>query len=154
VASITGANFSSWYNQAGGTAFVEYAVAPSGPLSQIFGFRGNSYALRHSASGGAQVELDFAVGLAGGGGLGLPKNKFAGRFRAGDYTQTVNGSALFISTYAGAPNSIVSPTTYLSLGNAAGSEVGAVARINAPIARFAYWQAFLSNATLLALSTL
>jgi len=150
VASITGANFSSWYNQAGGTVFAEYAVVPSGPLSQVFAFRENSFALRHSATTVGFVELDFAVGLGTVGGFGLSKNKFAGRFRAGDYTRTINGGAITTNTYAGAPNSIAA-TTYLSLGTGASPDLGgpgSVVRINAPIARFTYWTIGLSNLAL------
>ena len=148
IASMTGANFSSWYRQDEGTFVVAYsgnlslraAVVTDGTSSnamglsittstaQLEGYVGNTF------QGSGTVSGIFASGVA---------YKQAGAYRLNDVVCVLNGELGVVDTAYAIP-----PVNRLALGN---SRLGSQ-YLNGHIARLAYFPSRLSNAELQALT--
>ena len=155
VASITGSNFSSWYNQTEGTVFAEYKrlVNNTGRIL-TFNDTTSSEQIRIAASLSTNIRPDWqvldnsvvqanvlgtvevAVGAAG---------KTAGTYKLNDFQQATN------STLGTADTTGTLPTpTVLNIG---ANESGSNSMLNGTIKRLTYWPWRLSNATLQALTS-
>ena len=148
VASITGSNFSSWYNQTEGTVFANATAAVAASILPCYasidnGTTSERLQLRRTGSG---ANPSYRV-VAGGQSIDSATKTIGSP--AGFNSQTL---AYASSNYEGACNgtlegliSIVNrPTaTQLQIGNGAGS-----AAINGHIRRLTYWPVRLANTTL------
>ena len=153
VASITGSNFSSWYNQTEGTMFADVLNTAVIGTTRIFSVSNNANANRihinrGSVSGGnigvvvttssvAQVGLTLATSLAA-----LTSNKSAFAYKTNDFAGSVNGLTPVTQNTGSIPT--VSQAT---IGN--GDTVGLNTMIGT-IKRLTYWPTRL--ATLQAIS--
>ena len=151
VASITGANFSSWYNQTEGTMFADVLNTAVIGTTRIFSVSNNANANRihinrGSVSGGnigvvvttssvAQVGLTLATSLAA-----LTSNKSAFAYKTNDFAGSVNGLTPVTQNTGSIPT--VSQAT---IGN--GDTVG-LNTMNGTIKRLTYWPTRLADTTL------
>ena len=152
VATITGANFSQWYNQSEGTFVVE---ADSGgnvstiPIYRVLsaGSGGDTISLfmyNGSWGGTSRVGSVFQADLevAGTYTANVPaKTAFA--FKADDFAASVNGSAVLTDTSGTVPT-----VAALNLGSGGGS-----AYLNGHIRSLTYYNTRLPNARLQALTS-
>jgi hypothetical protein len=156
VASITGANFSSWYNQSEGTMYVEGAVAqPASGANQFF-FRtsdngyNNSIALNVQTVGFASIATS-ANGVFDGNAtsdVALTANttaRFAGAYAANDLRFCFNGATLVVDTSA----TISSTLTRADIGS---DHIGFNRIKGGTIRRLVYWPQRLPDAVLRALT--
>ena len=152
VASITGTNFSSWYNQTEGTVFAEAIPRASGFNGGLISFDNGTTDERIQArlnsglaaslvvSDGAVVQANIlslntisAGALARGGYV----------YKADDFAVTLNGTAPVSDTSGTLPT-----PTQATVGNAVGASY-----LNGTIKRLTYWPVRLSNTTLQAITT-
>jgi hypothetical protein len=146
VASITGSNFSSWYNQTEGTVFgsasVSVAAAYSGYVAEIGSFNDGFLMFRQSDSQPVQrVRVGGADQYINGFGAiwtttGVFRNVMA--YKADDFAGSINGGALGIDASGTLP--VVSS---LQVGR-----TGSTAYLNGHIRRITFWPTRLSNTTL------
>jgi hypothetical protein len=153
VASMTGTNFSSWYNETGGTVFFNAVSAPVNNIAQflysisngttsewILSRRNTSgfIATGINDNGVSQGEIS-SVAIAGAASY-----KAAYAYALNNLGQSVNGAT------AGAVASATLPTvTRLDIGqNFSGSQL-----LNGTIKRLTYWPVRLPNTTLQAITT-
>jgi len=152
VASITGANFSSWYRQDEGTVFADntsYAINNT----RIASFSDNTASnrvliARGSGSGGninITVTVDGTVQVSSfvfASSLGANTAlKVAGGFKASDFAGSVNGAAPTTRT----SGSMATTVNQLGIGN---GEVLGTNTFSGTIRRLVYWPQRLSNSTL------
>ena len=148
VASITGANFSSWYNQTEGTIFANataavaasilpcYASIDNGTTSERLQLRrvtnGTSPSYRVVAGG---QSIDSATKT-----IGSPTgfNSHVLAYASSNYEGACNGTLEGLTSIVNRPTA-----TQLQIGNGAGSTV-----INGTIKRLTYWPTRLSNTSL------
>ena len=151
VASITGSNFSSWYNQTEGTMFADALNTAVIGTTRIFSVSNNANANRihinrGSVSGGnigvvvttssvAQVGLTLATSLAA-----LTSNKSAFAYKTNDFAGSVNGLTPVTQNTGSIPT--VSQAT---IGN--GDTVG-LNTMTGTIKRVTYWPTRLADTTL------
>ena len=150
VASITGSNFSSWYNQTEGTVFADSVQANISPTSRLVSASDNTTSNRVALSrasgssgnisltvtnaGSAQVSsLVFGTALAAG-----TSNKVATIYKAADFAGSVNGLAAVTQGTGTVPSSL----TQLAIGN--GDILGANP-MTGTIKRLTYWPTRLST---------
>jgi hypothetical protein len=147
VASITGANFSSFYNQTEGTVFEEVAVAANsfatyasidnGTTTQNSTYldndSGNIRAVTFSSSTAVSVLVLGAVGTAG------LFNKLSSTYKVNDFAAVRSGGTVQVDTSGAVPVSL----TQLCLGRAPSGL--AVTYINGTIKRLTYWPVRLGN---------
>ena len=152
VASVTGSNFSSWYNQTEGTVFAEAIPRASGFNGGLISFDNGTTDERIQArlnsglaaslvvSDGAVVQANIlslntisAGALARGGYV----------YKADDFAVTLNGTAPVSDTSGTLPT-----PTQATVGNAVGASY-----LNGTIKRLTYWPVRLSNTTLQAITT-
>ena len=147
VASITGANFSSWYRQDEGTVFAE--ASPKANAAFV-GFNdgttsnrirlahtGTTAALAVNVTGGA---LQFSINS---GAASFPVNtqgKVVLAMKASDFALVANTSSVFTST------GLMPSINQATIGSAIG--VTTPPSINGTIKRLTYWPVRLPNATL------
>lgn len=151
VASITGTNFSSWFNAAAGTVYTQArALAPAGTQPNIWVFDDgslNNFMLARVTGGGATSTLFAGVGgtlvcsiastsLAIGSTFAQ-----ATAYALNDFANTVNGGAVVTDTLGAVP--VVNRATI-------GSRQSYY--LNGTIARLTYFPTRLSNAELQALT--
>jgi hypothetical protein len=153
VASMTGTNFSSWYNASEGTLYVEAqlqgveGLAPAALVSIDDVTTNNRIILRRSlVAGTANFRFVSSAGsidanLLSGSNTGL--NKMIAAFKAGDQ-QSANNGTLFTGITPVASLPIV---TRLAIGDGTGSTPA-----SGTIRRIAYYPTRLSNAQLQALT--
>ena len=150
VASITGTNFSSWYNDSEGTMFADSArtsVVPTADFPQVFyfsdGTADNSINIGYLTASFSQ----FRVRTAGTNEANLlPSNSnlrriVAGCYRVNDAAMSDGGGAVSVS---GTPVTLPSGINKVTIG---GSQVSANP-LNGTIRRLTYWPTRLSNDTL------
>ena len=151
VASITGTNFSSWYNQTEGTFYSE---------NRIGGFQANNYPNVFSANDSTNnniinnYRLDYAIrytyGVTAGGVLQTSFNQ-SPAIAAGAVAKmatavaTNNGILVVNGTEQGADSSLTMPTGINRLQIPGGGDM--------TIKRLTYWPVRLSNTTLQAITT-
>ena len=149
VASVTGANFSSWYNQTEGTVFAEYSrlVNASGRVFTFNDTTANEQ-IRITASLSTNIRPDWQVldnGAVQANVLGAAEvavgatGKTAGTYKLNDFQQATNRSLGTADTAGTLPT-----LTVLNIG---ANETGS-SSINGTIKRLAYWGQRLANPTL------
>ena len=156
VASVTGANFSSWYNQTEGTVlyegtvaanqFATYASIDNGTTTQNSTYldndSGNVRAVTFSSSAAVSVLALGAIGTAG------VFNRLSSTYKVNDFAAVRNAGTVQTDTSGAVPVSSIQ----LCLGRAPSGL--AVTYINGTIKRLTYWTVRLANATLQAITTL
>jgi len=147
VASITGASFSSWYNQTEGTVFAEFMPRTfsqaSGLLSLDDGTTSERLQTRLNTSGngtfvvadGGSVQANF--GTTASAALNT-KGKLATSFAANSFKASLNGGVVASDTAGTLPT-----VTQAVIGNAVGAFV-----FNGPLSRITFWPKELSESTL------
>lgn len=152
--SITGADFSQWYNQAEGTLWVQY-LAGAGIASRRIasindGTSGNNILLIASnGSGTAANYLEITSGgstqaiLGAGTVYASGTQKSAATYKANDIAFSRNGGAALTDNTATIPN-----VTRLEIGSLLAANY-----LNGPIARLIYWPRRLPNSVIQALAT-
>jgi hypothetical protein len=149
VASVTGSNFSSFYNETEGTVFAEAQLQSIAARSAaVFDINDNSTNNRivHRQittgaderttirSGGAQV-ASLSVGSPT-----LLSRKMADVYKINDFAATANGVAVATSTSGAVPVSVSQMLI--------GFELGPQGQLGGTIKRLTYWPVRLSNTTL------
>ena len=155
VASVTGANFSSWYNQTEGTVFAEYSrlVNASG---RIFTFNDTTSTeqIRITASLSTNIRPDWQVidgGSVVANVLGAAEiavgatGKTAGTYKLNDFQQATNSTLGTADTVGTLPT-----LTVLNIG---ANETGSGSMLNGTIKRLTYWPVRLANPTLQSITT-
>jgi hypothetical protein len=154
VASITGSNFSSWYNQTEGSFYVENQLPPSNPPAGTFpgvlsannGTSTNQMMIywlsttvgRWFVRESGTITADISASAVTAGS----STRFAVRYASNDAAISANGGAI------GSDTSVVLPTVdRLTIGAQA-----VTAPLNGTIRRLAYWPTRLSNTTLQAIT--
>jgi hypothetical protein len=152
VASITGANFSSWYRQDEGTVFAECAVALPASGGNQFVFRASDNGFNNNTTiniqGGGFASMATAAGGVFDGAaasvLALTANvnqRFAGGYAIDNLGVSLSGGVVAVDTSA------TMPTTLNRLD--IGSDHISTNRVRAgTIRRLTYWPARLSNGVL------
>jgi hypothetical protein len=145
VASMTGTNFSSWYNQSEGT-FVANGVSFGGAVAGLYSASNGTSA--QSVSVRLQQQFSFAQGLNRASFTyttnSIARHGFA--YKANDYAAAFNGTALTISAQ---PTAVPTTANVLNIGTL---ETG-VFSLNGTIQRISYYPTRLPNATLQALTS-
>jgi hypothetical protein len=158
AASMTGTNFSSWYNQAAGTLYTEWQkFAPSTFQAVAIasdGSNSNAIAIGHGSISGVNnnLRLDVVAGNVSQASIitisNSPSNTFAktaAAFAVNDFSVVSNGGS------AGTDTSGVLPVVNrLSIG---ASAVGTSAFLNGTIRKIAYYPLRVTNANLQALTS-
>jgi hypothetical protein len=155
-ATVSGVDFTSWYNEVEGTMLAEFdLLAPA--LAR--GFNGGAWVLKkdlsdnialifsnsfgnavgYMAAGGAQQVGAFTVATVPGG----TPMKFASAFKVDDYAQSLNGAAVDTDSVLTMPTGLTS----LHIGE---SDIGTP--LSGHIRSLRYFRTRLSNATLQALT--
>ena len=152
VASITGANLSSWYNQTEGTVFAEFTprtfAQACGLLSLDDGTTSERLQTRLSTAGngsflvsdGGSVQANFST--TNSTVLNI-KGKLATSFALNSFQACLNGESVASDTLGTLPT-----VTQAVIGNAVGAFI-----FNGPISRLTYWPVRLANPTLQSIST-
>lgn len=151
AASMTGANFSSWYRADEGTIYTEFK-ANAASVGQSFasiddGTTGNAIYLITSPSNSVfdrfQVNVGGATQAAIGtsGFIATNQNKMAGAYKVNDFERAINGASL-TDTLGTVP-----VVNTLRLGNQAGASF-----LNGTIKKLAYYPKRLTNTQLQALT--
>jgi hypothetical protein len=148
-ASMTGTNFSSWYNAAEGTLYAEwdmYAFNAGLNYRATFndGTTSNSLRMRLAPSGTTQVRHDVvnsstATTLGSPSTVNLTLTKEAMAFATNDYAGVINGATVVTSSTLTLPTA-----TQLSIGS---RETG-ISQLNGRIRKLVYYPRRLSNAEL------
>jgi hypothetical protein len=157
VVSMTGTNFSDWYNATQGTFFAQYTAG----LNGVFAFSAvnsttpttEAMYLRYNASqhqgvtvtGGVNVSAIFDV--TGASAVNNVKTAFA--YKANAYGIRSNGGASATAAANSASGALPSGINKLSIGS---NQTGAAGFLNACIAKLSYYNISLLNAELSAVS--
>lgn len=156
VASMTGTNFSSWYNQNQGTFLTIYSLARPSSGSNQFTCRAsdngynNAVAMNNTSTGFAQIATASGGVFDGAASAisGLAANvvvKFAGCYATNDLAVSLNGAAVVTDTSATIPTNLIRFDI--------GSDHAGVNRIQGGhLQRIAYYPTRLPNGTLQALT--
>ena len=149
VASITGADFSSWYNQTEGTVFAEFMPRTfsqaCGLLSLDDGTTSERLQTRLNTSGngtfvvadGGSVQANFGTTASASASLNT-KAKFATSFAVNLFKASLNGGSVASDTSGTLPT-----VTQAVIGNAVGASI-----FNGPLSRITFWPKELSESTL------
>jgi hypothetical protein len=151
VASITGTNFSSWYNQTEGTVFAEYKRLTNFSAGRICLFSDTTAneQMRINGSVSTNIRPDWQVidgGSVVANVLGAVEiavgasGKTAGTYKLNDFQQATNSSLGTADTAGTLPT-----LTVLNIG---ANETGSGSMINGTIKRLTYWPVRLANPTL------
>jgi hypothetical protein len=150
VASITGSNFSSFYNQTEGTVFADAkvtTVAPATSLTSVFalsdGTTSNRIAVYKRANADTSTRLDVqtsgsSVVFINAGTFGV-SNLIAASYRVDDFAISLNGLTPGTDTLGAIPT-----VSRLNIGNYADSTLP----LNGTIKRLTYWPTRLADTTL------
>jgi len=156
VASITGTNFSGWYNQTEGTVFADntnYGVSNSRIASFSDNSTSNRFIVGRGSGSGGNINFFVAVGgvtqvssliLASSLSFGLAA-KVAVAVKASDFAGSANGLAPVTQT----TGSMTTTLSQLTIGN--GETLG-LNMFSGTIKRFTYWPTRLANTTLQAIT--
>ena len=156
VASITGTNFSSWYNQTEGTVFAEF-----GPYGNTGTSANPGIVQANNGTGANRVALFaglttvpvFAIdntsvnqAYLNTPGVLSPTvtSKLSGAYRSNDFARTVNGGNLATDASGTVPT-----VNQLQIG----AGLGGIAGLNGTIKRLTYWPVRLANTTLQSITT-
>ena len=149
VASITGANFSSWYRQDEGTVFVETAGVPAN--ATIYNFHDGTSNNRIIAGYSADTVVQWRINNGGVDQWNANITALASRatlrhilsYKTNDFAGCANGGALQLDTLGSVPT-----TSSLALG----MNVNSVGQLNGTIRRLVYWGQRLPNNVLQAIT--
>lgn len=150
AASMTGTNFSSWYNQAEGTMYADVTYGNLTALKQIFQLgAGTSGALttRFSSDGSnanfqvVNTTLEVNLNL----GTVSTNAKMSGAYKFNDFAGSLNGATPVVDTLGTLPNLL--DTAFI--GNRSGSD----RFLNGTIRKIAYYPIRVSNTNLQALTS-
>jgi hypothetical protein len=157
AASMTGANFSSWYNQAEGTLFADYfqnnGLASGGGLfTSSDNTNNNRIILTADGAGSGNIQPGLYVTAAGAAqaaivaGIGTQNsfNKLAGAYEINNFACSFNGEAAVEDTSGVLP---VVDRAYIGAG-ATGATL-----INGTIKKIAYYPIRVTNAQLQGLTS-
>jgi hypothetical protein len=157
AASMTGANFSSWYRADEGTLYAE-SIAPAGigaPNAWVFSLDNGSISERMFGRYNASTfTTTFAIGALGAsqalltsvaGFTNRQSVKTASTFKTDDVATSTNGASVLTDTSAYIPPNI----NVLRIG---GSDPSLVAYLNSTIKKLAFYPRRISNAELQALT--
>jgi hypothetical protein len=149
VASITGTNFSSWYNQTEGTVFADANVG-SGVFPYAYGISdgtGNNRILLYRVNNPATSSTPFDLRVDSGGSnsasftINAATTRFGFAYKANDFAVSGNGGAAITDATGAVPSvnqmTIGGPTFF---------------QCNGTIKRFTYWPVRLANPTLQAIT--
>ena len=145
VASITGSNFSSWYNQAEGTVFAEFTAAAYNTASLAIsdGTNNNRIMIDRGSTGTRYIITNAGVSQSGGAQTPYTLNSFAKAsigFALDNCNLAVNGLTQTVDTSVSIPSTV----DRLLLGvNASASGYG-----NGPIKRVTFWPIRPADSTL------
>jgi hypothetical protein len=156
VASITGTNFSSFYNQTEGTVFAEYKRLTNVSAGRICLFSDTTANEQMRINGSVSVNIRPDWQVIDGGAvvanvLGAVEiavgatGKTAGAYKLNDFQQATN------STLGTADTAGTLPT--LTVLNIGANETGSGSMINGTIKRLPFWPVRLANTTLQAITT-
>jgi hypothetical protein len=144
-ASMTGINFSSWYNSSEGTSLLNYRVsATSGDQAALEfndGTSSNRMILFHSVGSIARF-LTFSGGSAVVTTLNrtaVSNSKWTGAYKAADYASTYNTNSALTNTYA----SVISGVNKMQIGSSTGGS-----GYNGTISQLLYYPKRLTNSQL------
>jgi hypothetical protein len=145
IASMTGTNYSSWYNPSEGTLVAEFTLLPrtlSG--TTVIAYNGSSNG-RWSYLSSASARMNDGTNTAVAGSIATPTaiNKTASALSSAGMAISLNGAAAVTSAYVGA----FGPQDALNIGQQSGA-----ASINGHIRQIAYYNTRLPNDTLQALT--
>jgi hypothetical protein len=151
VASITGTNFSSWYEQSEGTVFAQTSSPQASSIFAVDDGTANNRIipsfLNTTTSPQMRVVSDgtnqanFSAGTITAGS----PFKQASAYKVNDFATTVNGGAVQTDTSGVVPTDITTARI--------GANVSGVTIVNSPIRRLTYWPTRLSNDTLQTITT-
>lgn len=153
VATMTGANFSSWYRQDEGSFIAVSDQYVTGNSNQCIVFEagdGTNAKLVQLGTQYGTTNFQYLINQAGSGQVAVvtaastSQTARAVSYKTNDCAQSINGAAVSTDTAATMP--IVA-----SFG--VGCKVNQISQLNGHIARIAYYPKRLTNATLQALST-
>jgi hypothetical protein len=144
VASLTGTNFSSWFNASAGTTYFQGRSTSSAAVYWSFDDSTSSNRITTNASSGGATST-FSVSVSGTDSCSIASASFtlgstfaqATAYALNDFANTVNGGTVGTDTLGPLP--VVNKATL-------GSRVSAYQ--NGTIARFTYWPTRLSNVAL------
>jgi hypothetical protein len=152
VASITGANFSSWYRQDEGTVFADVNSAPINTITQVAfdvseGVGNERFFQRRNGAGSIAVAMiDGATTQSDIGPVSISGST---RYRSG-YAYKVNDLELVVNGGGSATDTSATLPTVSQIN--IGQNFGVGQHVNGTIRRLTYWPTRLSNATLQALT--
>lgn len=148
VASITGANFSSFYNQSAGTLFGDAVAAAGLTGGRAFSLDGNSHSDAVYLTFGALASHSMYIAVGGVAqtsiGTRAVSGKVADAYALDDFATAVNGATV-VTDSAGLLPAV--DKAYI------GADWNGVGAINGHIRRLAYYPSRLTNAQLQALTT-
>ena len=146
VASMTGTNFSSWYNQSAGTVMSQCISVAAATNKRIFdisdGSNNNSFrtnilntgaSLTVTSGGSQQAYLNVASSVTAG-----VRSKQAAAYKLNDFAYSVGNGSIFTDV-----SGVVQIPNQLSIGSTHGSN-----QLNGTIARLTYWPSRLNNVSL------
>jgi hypothetical protein len=144
VATMTGTNFSSWYNQSEGTFVADASPTNNGcyTLAATDGTANEEIVLRYASTGTAAVIRDGGA-IQANFGTGVLTGKNALAYKVNDFAVSTNGGAAATDTSGTVPTN-----NQVSLGRAFDGTLN----INGHIRQIAYYNTRLPNATLQALT--
>jgi len=147
VASMTGTNFSSWYNQSEGTLYTQAAGVSGTYIALDDGTTNERNVLyfasatqpRYFVSSGGITSCDIIAGTI----VANSNNKLAGAYKVNDFAVSLNGAAAVtdISGNVATPNQL-----------RFGRNVANAGFLNGHIGKFAFYPTRLANSTLQALT--
>jgi hypothetical protein len=156
AASMTGTNFSGWYNANQGTFFTEYqviAIAPATAAQTLFHVSDGtaSNAIQAYKRANADVSTRFAVGVGGAanqaflsaGTFVATLSKFSGAYEIDNFAACLNSGSVAADTSGNVPT-----VSQLDIG----AQVTGLNYLNGHIRRIAYYPTRLANSTLQALT--
>ena len=155
-ATMTGSNFSSWFNATQGTFVVDAQFGVVGPPSDLIlahdGSATNSVGIYMSSSKPNQAVnaggVSQTVQASGSAWTLGATSKVAASFAANDFRTSNNGAAVVTDSVGSMPSGL----NAFSLGGS-GAVLYAGTKLNATIARLRYYNTALTNAQLQALTT-
>ena len=158
-ASMTGTNFSSWYNSGQGTLYADaissYGSAGNWAVLTALDSGSSSYAnsliIRRTSNTTLNTYLDYnGTGVLLGGSVSASSSalKVAVSLSAGSYAQSVNGGTAATSS---TPTSMIANINSLDIGYYSGTSINNY-RINGTIKKIAYYPLAVTNAQLQALT--
>ena len=147
AASMTGTNFSSWFNNAEGTFYVDFNASPAGTtgLWRVFSLNSSNRPQMFNNSGSYNWEVSANGSSAGPAPVANAPTKFAGVYKTNDVIGYWNGTAGTADTSV-----TLDVVTAITIG---GANATANRELNNCIKKLAYYPIRVTNAQLQALTS-